>query len=139
LIGHAYFSDIQGKFYEFYKFQLISEILLEIKYCAQNFLHPGHNDPRSPTSGARESTQASTLDQVNLVSEAGGSHWPNGQDAGGHVGDDTRTRASAGHYESDAWRGRTKWSPGATPVTTGAAAAGDSRRDCEPEGEKAKG
>jgi hypothetical protein len=87
------------------------------------------------------------LDQVNLVSGVGGSHRPNGQDVGGHVGDDTRTRASAGRYgrdarrcaASDGRRGTTKWSPGATPVTTGAAAAGDSRRDCEPEGEKAKG
>jgi hypothetical protein len=46
LIGHLHFSDKQIIFYDFYKIQLISKILLEIKTPAGNFLHRGQLDPR---------------------------------------------------------------------------------------------
>jgi hypothetical protein len=62
----------------------------------QGPLHRGLFDPRSLSSGARELTQASTQDEVNLVSGASGSHRPNGQDTGWTPVTTRRPREGAG-------------------------------------------
>jgi hypothetical protein len=51
LKGHLHFYDKQIILYDFYKIQLISKILLEIKTAAGNFLHRGQLDPRLLTKG----------------------------------------------------------------------------------------
>jgi hypothetical protein len=55
--------------------------------------------------------------------------------AGARAGMGGRRRDAHQCLEPNGRCGRTKWSPGSTPVTTGAAATGDSRRGGKPERE----